>query len=101
MNRCQIVYPEPREHYKKAITLLTFLTQYVIPLTITCVAYAKIINKICRKYRFRDNDIQKRIKTADRKIIKMLIVVVVVFAVCWLPLNVFHIYADFSQEIVR
>lgn len=101
MTRCQMVLPEPKQRYKQALTLITFATQYVIPLMITTVAYVKIILKICRKYRIRDNDIQKRIKTADRKIIKMLVIVVIVFAVCWLPLSLFHIYADFSQTIVR
>ena len=99
--RCNTVYPEPKHLYKRIITLLTFSTQYLIPLMITTVAYIKIINKICRKYRRRDHDIQKRIKKTDKKIIKMLAIVVLVFSICWLPLNIFHLYAVFSPLLIR
>ncbi|XP_054165787.1 G-protein coupled receptor 83-like [Oppia nitens] len=99
--RCNTVYPSPSAIISQLITVLTFSTQYLIPLAITTGAYVKIINKICRKYRHRTNDIQKRIKRTDQKIIKMLAFVVIVFAICWLPLNLFHIYSDFSKDIIR
>lgn len=34
---------------------------------------------------------------SNRKTIKMLIVVLIVFATCWLPLNLYHIIADFGS----
>ncbi len=98
--RCRAIYPEPQERIRQFLTLIIFTTQYIIPLMITTIAYIRIGAKICKQYH-RENDIQKRIRRSDKKIIKMLSIVVIIFAFCWLPLNLFHIYADFSQDIVK
>jgi hypothetical protein len=99
--RCRAIYPEPQNVYRQIITLVIFFTQYIIPLMITTIAYIRIGYQIRRQYIFRENDIQKRIKRSDQKITKMLSIVVIVFAICWLPLNCFHIYAEYSLEVIR
>ena len=33
-----------------------------------------------------------------RKTIKMLIIVVVIFVICWLPLNLYHLLTDFHPN---
>lgn len=42
MVRCRVNYPEPEEFYRQAFTLLAFLTQYLLPLTIASIAYTFI-----------------------------------------------------------
>jgi G protein-coupled receptor 83 len=100
--RCRAVYPEPRDITRQLITLIIFMTQYVIPLMLTTILYVRIglrIRRICQYN--KQNGILDRTDTSDKKIIEMLSVVVIIFASCWLPLNLFHICADFSQDLVR
>ncbi|CAG2109383.1 unnamed protein product, partial [Medioppia subpectinata] len=96
--RCRVVYPEPKDKYRKWITVLAFFTQYSIPLLIISVCYTRIgvhiwkregIGALTQQQRSDQN--QSKLKT-----IKMLITAVVVFAICWLPLNILHIRADFG-----
>jgi G protein-coupled receptor 83 len=96
--RCRAVYPGPKHIYRKSITSLTILTQYVLPLSITMFTYVIICVKIYRKKFIGEADeqqISSQIKT-KRKTIKMLIIVVIVFAICWLPINLFHLLNDFD-----
>ncbi len=96
--RCRAVYPEPKDIYKKSITSFTILTQYVLPLAITMFTYVIICIEIYRKKFIGEADeqqISSQIKT-KRKTIKMLIIVVIAFAICWLPINLFHLLNDFD-----
>lgn len=171
VRRCRVVYPEPALSYRRFITLFTFLSQYLIPLSVTSFAYIRIsrfiwyklnnpinnpmggqhysvaegaagetncspeasssyqhklpaakannnnnvnnnvnnnnnnkvltennirqLNKHC--YQFNVNRFHER---SRRKSIKMLAIVVAVFAICWLPLNLYHLNAEFSSNVI-
>ncbi len=99
--RCRAVYPEPRDITRQLITLIIFMTQYVIPLMLTTILYVRIglrIRRICIYN--KQNGVLDRtdnpIRGSDKKIIEMLSAVVIIFASCWLPLNLFHICADYN-----
>ncbi|CAG2113476.1 unnamed protein product, partial [Medioppia subpectinata] len=98
--RCRTVYPEPQLFYRQLLTIVTFVTQYMAPLVITIVTYVVISLKIFRKVTIGEVTIQQHNTRMDNKrtTIKMLILVVVVFGVCWLPINVYHIVNDFSSQ---
>ena len=78
--------------------MFTFLTQYAVPLSITAFAYIIISINIWFKLLATDSDQQKTREKSRRRTIKMLAIVVLVFAVCWLPLNIYHIYSEFRTE---
>ena len=40
--RCRVVYPDDQLHLKQWIMIITFLTQYIIPLSITAIIYLLI-----------------------------------------------------------
>ncbi|XP_054159917.1 G-protein coupled receptor 83-like, partial [Oppia nitens] len=97
--RCQVVYPpEWDSRLRKWITLLTFSTQYSIPLIIITICYARIGVHIWKRVGIGALTLQQRCdqNQSKRTTIKMLITVVVVFAICWLPLNIHHIRSDFG-----
>lgn len=134
--RCRTVYPGPELTYRRCITLFTFTTQYVLPLTITSFAYVRISvfiwkkiftpsrrdsNQSINQSNQSNEDMTKRkannspsslttLKTntfvivntihkkSRKKTIKMLAIVLAVFAICWLPLNIFHLRLDFSTD---
>ncbi|XP_054159961.1 G-protein coupled receptor 83-like [Oppia nitens] len=98
--RCRAVFPNHRTFYRQVITMFTFLTQYVVPLSITAFAYIIISFNIWFKLLSTDTDQQKTRERSRRRTIKMLAIVVLVFAICWLPLNIHHIYSDFINTNV-
>ncbi|CAG2172686.1 unnamed protein product [Oppiella nova] len=104
--RCRLMFPEPQYVYRQWLTILTFVSQYVIPLSIATFSYCKIALHIHRRVivgnstpqQIANNLRQESILMSNRKTIKMLILVLVVFAVCWLPLNLYHLLADFMPD---
>ncbi|XP_033481101.2 neuropeptide Y receptor type 2 [Epinephelus lanceolatus] len=78
-------------------SILALLVQYGLPLAINCVAYIRIWNKLKNHmtYGGRNDRNQRRKKTT-----KMLLTMVVVFAVSWLPLHAFQLAADIDSTVL-
>lgn len=100
LTRCQTRYPSPSRQFRKWLTLGTSLTQYYIPLAITGVAYSIITRKVWSRAVLGAATEEQMVyqARAKRKTIKMLMVVVVLFAICWMPLNLYHLIVDFSVD---
>ena len=93
---------------KGAYSIASMIFQYICPIVIVSVAHARICNKL--KYRMvnqqpvntANSPFQKR-KTAreakrKRKTNMLLIMIAVMFASSWMPLNVFNIITDFWPD---
>ncbi|KAK4026776.1 probable G-protein coupled receptor 83 [Daphnia magna] len=96
LRRCQARFPTPALEFRRYLTLITFATQYVIPLGISGLAYGAIVRRLwMRSFVGAVTDNQRiRQDRAKRKTIQMLLVVISLFALCWLPLNVYHLVSD-------
>ena len=74
--------------------LFIFVIIYFIPLVIISVLYARITHKVwfhqTPGYAVTESQ-QRREVIQKKKVVRMLIVIVATFAVCWLPAQVFHI----------
>ena len=79
----------PSEKAEQNYVLLFFLGTYLIPLIIIAVAYTLIAIKLCKPQLpgVQTLEYQKKAHETTKKAIIMLVTVVVVFAVCWLPLQ--------------
>ncbi|KAF7492719.1 putative G-protein coupled receptor 83 [Sarcoptes scabiei] len=98
--RCKAIYPgDDPQSYRRVITLLAFTTQFCIPMIIVAVCYILIGMKISRRSCIGEHTIEQvhQHLNSKRKTIKMLIVVVATFAICWLPYNLLYIVEDFFQ----
>lgn len=100
VKRCRAVFPEPKAEFEMTLTLTTTIIQYFIPLTIIGFSYGRIVRKLWRRtYLGAVTHSQQRSQNrAKRKSIKLLITVVVIFALCWMPLNLYHILTDFHPD---
>ncbi|GIY07623.1 probable G-protein coupled receptor 83 [Caerostris darwini] len=93
--RCRTLYPANMSHW---ITLIAVFTQYIIPLSITGVLYYLIIVQVWSRNSLGVVTEGQRVSQAraKKKTIKMLVLVVVLFAICWLPLNTFNLIREFN-----
>ncbi|KAH7980064.1 hypothetical protein HPB49_012930 [Dermacentor silvarum] len=98
--RCQVQYPPPPAEFRKWLTLATFLTQYVLPLTLTALMYSRVSYALWSRKALGalTREQQAWHTRSKRKSLKMLVLVVLCFAVCWLPLNVYHLVAHFRAD---
>lgn len=79
-----------------------FLTCYTIPLTCISICYALIGYRVCNRHTFvkechSSSDVVNKSKV---KVVKMLVVVVVMFAFSWLPLYVVNLRLYFGGPLV-
>ncbi|XP_039578608.1 probable G-protein coupled receptor 83 [Passer montanus] len=86
---CLPDFPEPAELVWKYLDLSTFLLLYLLPLLIITVTYMRLAKKLWLRNAIGDVTRQQYVThhRNKKKSIKMLVLVVVVFAVCWFPLN--------------
>ncbi|XP_038631400.1 probable G-protein coupled receptor 83 isoform X1 [Scyliorhinus canicula] len=86
---CLHNFPQPADLYWKYMDLSTFILLYVLPLLIISVAYTTVAKKLWLRNAIGDITLEQYFAHRRKKImtLKMLMLVVVVFAVCWFPLN--------------
>ncbi|MEQ2206866.1 Somatostatin receptor type 2 [Xenoophorus captivus] len=73
---CGIVWPEPQDLYYKIFIFYTFCIGFFMPLAVICLCYLLIIIKR---------------KRSERKVTRMVSIVVAVFVLCWLPFYIFNV----------
>lgn len=77
---------------------------YVVPLFIIAILSCLIIKKLNRTKRALSSDqpaehLSDTFRKRHQRVMRMLIVIVVLFTVCWLPVHVIHILVYFYGEI--
>lgn len=85
---CTIVWPEPQEAYRTAFIVYTFLLGFILPLLVICLCYLLIIIKV-KSSGIRVGSTKR--KRSERKVTRMVSIVVAVFVFCWLPFYVFNV----------
>lgn len=85
------------ELHSQLYTSFIFVFQYVIPLSIISLAYIKIAIQLRRNrknlthaHRVQDRDVTK--------VVRMMVIVVLIFAVCMLPNHVLWLLSDFKKD---
>lgn len=96
MIRCRFQPPDARTAIQ--LTLYTFFTQYILPIGITTYCYLHIGIFLWRRETIGALSEGRRVFLLQRKRrrVRMLCLVVLVFALTWLPLNVYIILKDFG-----
>ncbi|XP_053130155.1 G-protein coupled receptor 83-like [Hemicordylus capensis] len=86
---CLPDFPEPSELVWKYLDLSTFVLLYLLPLITITVTYTRLAKKLWLRNAIGDVTTQQSVahQKNKKRSIKMLVLVVVVFAVCWFPLN--------------
>ncbi|XP_067441504.1 somatostatin receptor type 5-like [Thunnus thynnus] len=87
---CSIVWPEPAEVWKTSFIVYTCTVGFFFPLLVICLCYLLIVIKV-RSVGKRAQATSSRRRKSERKITRMVVVVVAVFVLCWLPFYVLNI----------
>ncbi|XP_014599240.1 PREDICTED: neuropeptide Y receptor isoform X1 [Polistes canadensis] len=96
---CKENWTSERNRYYYTISLL--VVQYLVPLMVLLFTYTSIAIIVWGKRPpgEAENTRDQRMARSKRKMVKMMITVVLVFTMCWLPFNVFHIALDFDKSL--
>ncbi|CAK6445865.1 unnamed protein product [Pipistrellus nathusii] len=96
---CTEKWPGEKSVYGTVYSLSSLLILYVLPLSIISFSYTRIWSKLKNHVSpgaASDHYHQRRQKTT-----KMLVCVVVVFAVSWLPLHAFQLAVDIDNQVLN
>ena len=79
----------------RGVYLYIFFITYIIPLATICPLYAKAARKLWFNQEPGNHLIEEqqlRLLVTKRKVVRMLVIIVVVFAICWLPAQALHLF---------
>lgn len=90
----------PSELNRLAYTTSMLVFQYCLPLTLISVCYLRIFLRLSQRRDIieRTRDARQRNAKHSKRINAMLASIVALFALCWLPLNVFNTIFDWHHE---
>ncbi|KAA8585301.1 hypothetical protein FQN60_003995 [Etheostoma spectabile] len=83
-----VCIPGWEEQNRKVLDTCTFLVGYVIPVLIVSLSYTRTIKYLWTAVDPLDG--MSESKRAKRKVTKMIIIVTVLFCICWLPYHVMN-----------
>ncbi|XP_054463187.1 somatostatin receptor type 5-like [Anoplopoma fimbria] len=88
---CNLTWPEPIEVSSLVFILYTSILGFFCPLVVICFCYLLIVIKV-RSAGVRAGLTKRR--KSERKVTRMVVIIVLVFVVCWLPFfsaNIFNL----------
>ncbi|XP_073238398.1 neuropeptide FF receptor 1-like isoform X2 [Porites lutea] len=86
----------PIEFFKDVYTLLSFCLTYAIPLPLIAVLYTTVVAKLNKAARETSDSEGFRTAKAKGKVIRMLIMVVVFYFLCFLPYHCTFLWIEFG-----
>ncbi|XP_041673428.1 somatostatin receptor type 5 [Cheilinus undulatus] len=97
---CNIAWPQPANIWRAAFIIYTSTVGFFCPLLIICLCYLLIVFKIRSSGKKVHATSTKRRKS-ERKVTRMVVIVVAVFVFCWLPfyaLNILNLLVSLPSE---
>lgn len=97
---CNIAWPQPANIWQAAFIIYTSTVGFFCPLLIICLCYLLIVFKIRSSGKKVHATSTKRRKS-ERKVTRMVVIVVAVFVFCWLPfyaLNIINLLVSLPPE---
>ncbi|GCB61281.1 G-protein coupled receptor 54-like [Scyliorhinus torazame] len=95
----------PTDAQQKAFIVYTFLAVYLLPLVTICVCYTIMLKRVGRPMvEPIDNNYQQVHHLSERsvamrtKVTKMVVVIVLLFTVCWGPIQLFILFQSFYAD---
>lgn len=87
----------PNETFRDVYTVLSFCLTYAIPLPMIAVFYTVIVMKLNKAARETSDSEGFRTAKAKGKVVRMLIIVVVFYFLCFLPYHITYLWYEFGD----
>ncbi|KAM4598298.1 somatostatin receptor type 5 [Polymixia lowei] len=97
---CNIAWPHPTDIWEAAFIIYTSTVGFFCPLLIICLCYLLIVFKI-RSSGKKVHAASTKRKKSERKVTRMVVIVVAVFVFCWLPfyaLNIINLLVSLPPD---
>ncbi|XP_072246487.1 neuropeptide Y receptor type 4 [Leuresthes tenuis] len=90
----------PSQEHRVAYTTWLLLSQYCGPLLLVLLCYVRVFVRLRHRKDMLDRARipESQRMTHSRRINIMLVALITAFALCWLPLTIFNVVADWNQE---
>ncbi|XP_076103265.1 galanin receptor type 1-like isoform X1 [Mytilus galloprovincialis] len=91
----------PQERDRKAYVLFLLFVVFLIPGVTLAVCYSHVGRALCSKDMTREgSDTSTRGLFSRKKAARMIIILIIVFMLCWLPYNIASLVSDLSDDFV-
>jgi len=87
----------PSKSSRKTYTACLFVFEYLLPLTVIAGAYASIGWELAQRAKNGNRYLQDLQAEEAKKVVRMLKVVTLLFAICVLPTNIMWLWLDFGR----
>ncbi|XP_057716680.1 somatostatin receptor type 5-like [Corythoichthys intestinalis] len=91
---CNILWPAPVKVWRAAFIVFTSTVGFLFPLLVICLCYLLIVFKVRSSAKKVHGAASGKRRKSERKVTRMVVIVVAVFVLCWLPfyaLNVLNL----------
>ncbi|KAK6466305.1 somatostatin receptor type 1 [Huso huso] len=89
---CNFLWPE--SSWSEAFVIYTFLLGFLLPVVAICLCYCLIVVKM-RAVALKAGWLQRR--KSEKKITRMVMLVVTVFVICWMPFYIIQLLSVFQR----
>ncbi|XP_023012805.1 tachykinin-like peptides receptor 86C [Leptinotarsa decemlineata] len=101
---CILIWPDEKLYgsaYDLWYQMLFLLTTYIVPILLMTLSYA-VMGTVLWGSRSIGEKTQRQVDSikSKRKVVKMFILVVLIFGICWLPYHSYFIYIYFDTKIL-
>ncbi|XP_020794520.1 somatostatin receptor type 5-like [Boleophthalmus pectinirostris] len=87
-NTCNITWPEPKNLWSNVFILVTSILGFFGPVVVICLCYLLLVIRV--RSAGAKAGLTKRRKS-ERKVTRMVVIIVLVFVLCWLPFFITNI----------
>lgn len=93
----------PKEIYGQIYTIIVFIITFLLPVLIITFTYSKIWYQMMHQVTPGNPDLVRDTHRIDvrNKAVKMLIIVVALFILCWSPIHLFNVLLYFAPSIMN
>ncbi|MBN3276050.1 NPY5R protein, partial [Polyodon spathula] len=91
----------PSDSYRIAFTISLLCVQYILPIVCLTVSHASVSeeNTELQKMLTTSKSIS-RMKKRSKNVFYKLTIVILAFAISWMPLHIFHLVTDFGADLI-
>ncbi|XP_077869058.1 prokineticin receptor 2-like [Saccoglossus kowalevskii] len=95
---CSEFWSQDNIVWLKAYDMVILFCEFIIPIAIMCFCYLRIGTRISED-RLPSNTARRGRKQSQKRMTRLLVIIVIIFVFCWMPFHAYTIFRDFFPLI--